>query len=299
MGTFDVYIFLTNCFIGRTVSISDKEEIVPFEGIGSIDVITLIENFLHKELGQPLPPQDVKEEISQKISQEGASTILIVRDIVAVDCKEAIRSTEEPLLLLRDILTTRQLQRGHVAGFFTMQTDVNPYQLYYTPRRPYPLLKRITHLPIYEGQEADIFTYLARAATKSPLFRVYLSLYADTTALSDSIVTEIGQETRLFKLWSLLEAMAQSESGTKKAKVKALFHRYKVDLHPNYLSHGRDLIDLVYDWRNIVAHCGSSNAVTDPKDLLFCQTYKSEFSQMIDDFDWQVRFLLESFANSA
>jgi hypothetical protein len=46
MGTFDVYIFLTNCFIGKSVNINEKVEIVPYEGIGSLDVITLIETYL-------------------------------------------------------------------------------------------------------------------------------------------------------------------------------------------------------------------------------------------------------------
>ena len=44
------------------------------------------------------------------------------------------------------------------------------------------------------------FCGLCKKAEQSPLFQVYLSLYADTTIYSDSLITDIGNETRVFKL---------------------------------------------------------------------------------------------------
>lgn len=296
MGVFDVYVFLTHCFVGNPIKINDKVEVIPYKGIGVVDFLTLVENYIQAQLGQPIPPNKVKTEISASFIEEGASTIVIFRDLEAKNEEAAILLTEDSLLLFRDILAMRQQQRGNIAGFLTIQKDRDPYKLYYHPRRPYAILRKITHLPIYSDQESDIFINLTTKAMHSPLFRVYLALYADTTAYSDSMVTEISIETRLLKLWSLLEALAHAENAKrKKEKVRILIERNNLDLFPNYNDFGEDLIDIVYKWRNIIAHDGGCNAATSESDKKFCQDVSEVHKQILDDFDWLVRSLLENY----
>jgi hypothetical protein len=232
------------------------------------------------------------------ISNEGASAVITFSSIEASDHTEAIKKTESSLLLYRDIMALRQLQRGYIAGFLSMQTDVSPVQLYAQIRRPYPILRRVQNVPIFET-EGDIFSRIAAKAQKHPILRVYLSLYADSVAFSDTLISEISLETRLMKTWTLLETMATSEQGTKKQKVKALFMHYQTSTYPNYRGHkDQDLLDIAYNWRNVTVHCGGCGAATQPSDVRFCHDFQSEFEHILEDLNQSCRALLHAFAHS-
>jgi len=118
------------------------------------------------------------------------------------------------------------------------------------------------------------------------------------TAYSDNLISDIGVETRLIKIWSLLEAMAISEKGTKKEQVKELFKHYQLSTYPDYQNHkGKDLLDIAYKWRNIVVHCGGCHAATKQSDIAFCQSFSSEFMRILEDLNQSCRFLINAFTN--
>jgi hypothetical protein len=298
VGLFDVRIFLTHCYVPSLIQMSPDATIEPFWGIGVMDVADLIDRYLEEVLGQPLQPVEKKAVTLNKIRDEGASAVITFSSIEASDHIEAIEKTESSLLLCRDIMALRQLQRGYVAGFLLMQTDISPVQLYAQVRHPYPILRKVRNLPIFET-EGDIIARIAEKAQRHPILRVYLSLYADAVAYSDTLVSDISLETRLMKTWMLLEAMATSEQGTKKQKVKALFKHYQISTYPDYRNHkGQDLLDIAYKWRNIIVHGGGCSAATQPSDIRFCQAYQSEFDHILEDLNQSCRGLLHAFAHS-
>lgn len=247
MGIYNVHIFVTHCYIPSAIRVGRNIVIEPFEGIGVSDIADLIDSYLSKELEYPLQPDEGKTPMLDKIRDNGASVVLTMTGLHASTHREAIQLTEKPVLVARDILALRQLHRGHLAGFLSVQSDVSPVSLFSFIRRPYPILRKVQNLPIAES-ESDIFGRLYEKAQRCPLLRVYISLYGDTVAYSDTLVTDISLEARLLKTWSLLETMASSESPRhKKSKVKALFNRYEVGTHPNYNGHkGQDLLDIAY-----------------------------------------------------
>jgi len=298
MGQFDVRVFLTHCYVPSLIQMSPTVTIEPFWGIGVMDVADLIDRYLEEVLKQPLQPVEKKVVGPNKIRDEGASAVITFSGMEASDHIEATEKTESALLLCRDVLALRQLQRGYVAGFLSMQTDVSPVQLFTQIRRPYPILRKVQNLPFFET-ESDIFSRIAGKAQKHPILRVYLSLYADAVAYSDTLISNISLETRLMKIWTLLEAMASSEQGTKKQKVKGLFKRFQTSTCPDYRNHpGQDLLDVAYKWRNIIVHCGGCSAATQPDDIQFCQAFQSEFERILEDLNQYCRGLLHAFAQS-
>jgi hypothetical protein len=298
MGRFDVRVFLTHCYVPSLIQVSPTVTIEPFLGIGVMDVADLIDRYLEEVLKQPLPPVEKKVVGPNKIRDEGASAVITFSSVEASDHIEAIEKTESSLLLCRDVLALRQLQRGYVAGFLSMQTDASPVQLFAQIRRPYPILRKVQNLPFFET-ESDIYGQIARKAQRHPILRVYLSLYADAVAHSDTLVSNISLETRLLKTWTLLEAMATSEQGTKKQMVKALFRRFQSSTYPNYKNYtGRDLLDIAYEWRNVIVHCGGCSAATQPGDIRFCQAFQSESGDILEDLNQSCRGLLHAFAHS-
>jgi hypothetical protein len=298
MGQFDVRVFLTHCYVPSLTQMSPDIIIEPFRGIGVMDVVDLIDRYLEEVLKQPLQPVEKKAITPNKIRDEGASAVVTFSSIEASDHIEAIEKTASSLLLCRDILALRQLQRGYVAGFLSMQTDVSPVQLYAQVHRPYPILRKVQNLPIFET-EGDILARIADKAQRHPILRAYLSLYADAVAYSDTLVSDISLETRLMKTWTLLETMATSEQGTKKQKVKALFTHYQTSAYLNYRGHqGQDLLDIAYKWRNIIVHCGGCSAATQPGDIRFCQDFQPEFEHILEDLNQSCRGLLHAFAHS-
>ena len=298
MGKYEVYVFIIHCFLASSVQVNPNVAIEPFGGIGVHDIEDLMDRFLEKVLRQPTQPINKKIATSNKIRDEGASAIIRISDLEASSPIDAIKSTEDIVLACRDLLALRQLQRGFISGFLSIQTDVSPVQLYAHLRRPFPILRKVQNIPIFDN-ESDIYSRLMSKVSKYPLLQIYLSLYADTVAYSDTFVTEISNETRLMKTWSLLEAMASAEGGSKKQKVKNLFVRYQISSIPNYRNHiGKDLIDIAYHWRNIVAHCGGCKAATKLEDVQFSRDFQEEFEYVLEDLSQSCRFLLHMYANS-
>ena len=236
--------------------------------------------------------------MSKGIKSDGASVVIMLEGVEAADSVEAIKTTESALLLCRDIIALRQKQRGNIAGFLVMQTDVTPPKLFSKVRRPYPVLHKVMNLPIGESEQ-DIFIRVLQKADATPQLAVYLSLYADTLSYSDTLVTDLSLETRLLKTWAFLEAMAISEPGNKKQKVKSLFQRYQLSLYENYHNHpNKDLLDIAYNWRNVIAHSGGCKTAVKPADIQFCQDFKFDFNAILDDLSECCRSLLHMYANS-
>jgi hypothetical protein len=299
MGMYNVHIFITQCYIPSVIQVDRNIFIEPFEGVGVSNVADLIDSYLSNKLGQPLQPAAGKLPMLNKIKDDGASVVLTVTGLQASTHRDAILLTEEAVLMCRDILALRQLHRGYLAGFLSVQTDVSPVALFSFIRRPYSILRKIQNVPIGES-ESDIFGRLYEKAQKHPLLGVYLSLYGDTVAYSDTLVTDISLETRLLKTWSLLETMALSEPPRhKKSKVKSLFNRCQIGTHPDYNGHkGQDLLDVAYKWRNIIAHSGGCQAASSPNDQQFCQNFQPEFEKILEDLSQRCRDLLHAYANS-
>ncbi len=297
MGKFNVHIFLLHCFVPSPIQVGNVG-IRPFRGVDVSDIISLIDDFLIHELNLPPQPPEQKKDMSEKIRKDGSSVILTVEGIEAPNHVEAIKSTKEILLLSRDILALRQFQRGFIAGFLSVQIDVSPVSLYSQVRHPYPILRKVHNIPF--ESESNIFGRFLQKARKDPLLQVYLSLFADTLAYSDTLVIGMNLETRLVKIWSLLETMALEEPKEyKKQKVKSLLTRYRVSLFPDYHSHtGKDLIDIAYDWRNIIAHCGGCKSATKPKDIAFCKKFSAEFDDVLEDLSQISRRVLHVYADS-
>ncbi len=297
MAIYNVTVFLLHCYIPTSLLIGNVV-IEPFEGSGIMDVADLIDRYAERVLKQPSQPPEQKAAMSEKIRDDGASAVITFQDVEAENHIEAIKATEGALLLCRDIVALRQWQRGVIAGFLVLQTDVDPYQLFSQVRRPYPILRKVQNLPIFDA-ERDIVARFLIKAVKHPLLKVYLSFYADTLAYSDTLVTETSLETRLLKTWTFLEAMAFSEPGTKKQKVKALFKRYQIPYYPDYRNHlGKELLDIAYEWRNVIAHSGGCRTAANSTDKQFCQTYQVDFGSILDDLSECCRMLLHAYANA-
>lgn len=297
MSVYNVSVFLLHCYISVPVEIGNII-MEPFEGSGIVDVAELIDKYAERYLQQPPQPLAQKITMSQKVKESGATVVLNFLGVESENHIDAINETEDALLLCRDVIALRQMQRGTIAGFLAIQTDVSPFQLYSQVRHPYPILRKIQNIPIFDN-ESSILARLLNKAIKHPLLKIYLSLYADTLAYSDTLITDISIEARLLKTWSLLETMAYSESGTKKQKVKALFSRYSAPFFPNYHNHtGKDLLDIAYEWRNIIAHTGGCKTAVKNSDQIFCRDFQSDFLDILEDLSQSCRMLLHAFANS-
>jgi len=299
MGQYDVHVFLANLFIPSDVRIGDIARAVPFRGIGSMDFLELIDDYVDQVLKQPRQPEGSMRETSRAISEDGAATVIQFRDVRAKDQIEAIRKTEETLLLIRDILAFRQLQRGTIAGFLTVQNNVTPPQLYAQPRRPYPILRRVINLPT-GASETDIFTELYEAGKRNGLLRVYLGLYAESVAYSDTLIGTATLEARLVQTWALLETMAAGEEGNyRKEKVLNLFKRYSIDIMKDYKGEKeQSLIDIAYKWRNIIVHAGGCESATARRDRTFCEKYAAVLGEIVEDLSHACRFLIQRYAAS-
>jgi len=299
MAQFDVRVFLTHCFVPAYIQVDSSISVEPFEGIGVLDVTELVDHYVRAVLHQPAQPTESKLAISDKIRREGSCIVIKVARLQGADHHDAIAATQEPIMRCRDILALRQLQRGQIAAFLSVRTDVSPVELYAEFRRPYAILRRVRNIPTGLSEQS-IFGSLYSKAANHPLLRVYLSLYADTVAHSDTLVTDISIETRLMKTWSLLETMALGEEPShKKEKVRALFQRYSLATHANYRGHtGKDLLDVAYTWRNAIAHSGGCQAATDAATIQFCRDFSSEFEQILEDLSQDCCFLLHAYASS-
>ena len=298
MGQFNVYVFLTHCYIPNPIQVGSNIFIQPFQGIGAIDVVELMDRYIEEVLHNKKHPQKMKRAISNKIQSGDHSIVLEVNNIIAENYVEAIKSTEASVMLCRDILAFRQLQRGTIASFLSVQTDVNPYRFTPHVRRQYHSLRKVRNLPIGET-ESKIFTCYLTKAHQYPTLEAYLSLYADSTTYNDTLSSDLGYETRLIKIWGLLETMAYKEKGNKKQKVKNLFKRYQLTTYPNFLAHSdKDLLDIAYNWRKIIAHSGSCTSTTNDRDKEFCDNYSPDFPKVLEKLNQSCRFLINAFANS-
>jgi hypothetical protein len=236
--------------------------------------------------------------MSQSVRESGASVVVTFKGVVAANHIDAIKTTEARLRMCRDILALRQLQRGTISGFLVVQEDATAVRLFSEVRRPYPILRKVHNLPL--ENEGEIFLGLYLKSERYPLLKVYLSLYADALSNADTLITELSTETRLLRLWTLLEAMAFSERGSnKKEKVRALFNRYRVSKIPNYRNHsGRDLLDIAYEWRNVIAHAGGCRGTIKANDVRFCKEFHSLFDEILEDLSSSSRMLVYLYANS-
>jgi len=296
MGIFDVRVFILHCFVPTPVRAMDYVTIEPFVGIGAMDLLDLIDKYVDERLNQPIQPKNSKEATSKRISDQGSSVVVAIHGISANDHLGAIRSTEDILLLTRDAMALRQLQRGTIAGFLSIRNDTSPPNLYVHVRRPYPILRKVHNLPIGEG-DSEILSNLVKQAKEDSLLRTYLRLFADSVSYSDTLIDEPALETRLFKTWALLEAMAADEPGRKKAKVKSLFARYEISRMPGYKGHeDLDLLDIAYKWRNIVVHNGSCRAANRKSDKDFCSRFSQHFEEIVEDLSRSCRFLIHAYA---
>jgi hypothetical protein len=295
---FEVHAFLTHCFIPNTIRVNEHISITPFSGVGVMDVAQLIDEYLDSILYQPLQPEVQKRQMSEVIQGKGASLVARISQVEANDYIQAINETEELILSVRDLVSLRQLQRGVVAGFLVVQTDVFPVRLHSYVRPPFAAMRKVHNLPIFES-ESDITARIFRKVQKHSLLRVYLALFADTVAYSDTLVTILDQETRLLKTWSLLETMASSEKGSKKQKVRALFERYEMSTFPDYdNAFDWDLLDIAYKWRNIIVHCGSCEAATRSSDIEFREKYRDILPKLLKDINQACRTLIHAYANA-
>ncbi|GEM_PF-4022171 len=296
MGNFDVRVFILHCFVPERVRVAESVSVEPFIGIGTMDLLDLIDIYLEDQLNQPTQPRKSKEATSRSIRDQGSSVVVTLKGISANDHIEAIRSTKELLLLTRDAVALRQMQRGTVSGFLSIRNDVSPPNLYVHVRRPYPILRRVHNLPIGES-EGEILSAILNEAREDPLLGAYLRLYADSVSYSDTLIDELDLEKRLFKTWSLLEAMAAEEPGTGKAKVKSLFSRHQLSTMPAYKGNeGLDLLDVAYKWRNIVVHNGSCRAAKRNSDRDFCSRFAQHFEDIVEDLSHSCRFLIHAYA---
>ncbi len=299
MAKFNVSVFLLHCFIPQSVEFENLL-IEPFEGSGVIDVADLIDQYAEKILKQARQPEEQKTIMSKSLKDSGATVVVTFIGVEADDYKDAIKATEEPLLLFRDVIALRQRQRGPVAGFLVQQTDISPPMFFSHIRRQHAVLRKTHHLPLFDT-ESDIYMRLIDKAMNHGRLRLYLSLYGDTLGYLDTLITDVGKETRLLKTWSLLETMAFSETGTKnkKLKVKNLFKQFQVSYYPDYHNHlGKDLLDIAYSWRNIIAHTGGCETATEPEDIQFCQEFQTEFDDILESLSQLCGGLLHVYANS-
>src|SRR5437763_913075 len=83
------------------------------------DVAVLIDAYLEQVLHQPRQPSEQKTAMSNKVKVEDNTVVIRIGGLVAGDHLEAIRSTETTILLCRDLLALRQMQRGTMAGFLS------------------------------------------------------------------------------------------------------------------------------------------------------------------------------------
>lgn len=295
MGTFEVFVFLTHCFVPSAIDIGGSIRVVPLQGIGARDVADLMDAFLTEVLGQPPQPSDQRERMLAGGREHGASAVIEIGDVVADNPQAAIQSTEAAVMLVRDVLAFRQYVRGTVSGFMSMRTDTSPVELY-SALRPPAVVRKVYNLPMFES-EGEIQTQLYGKAKSDPALRAYLSLFADTVAFADTMTTDIELETQVLKTWALLETLADQEKGSKKQKVKALFDRYSVSTHPNFHNErGKDLIDVAYKWRNIIAHCGSCKAATTPDDVAFCEQFGPYLDEMLRELRSVCQALISQYA---
>jgi len=182
MGQFDVHMFLTHCYVSSRITIGSDIIIQPFYGIGVMDTTELMDKYLYEVLKQPLQPQEEKLAVSNQIRESDTSVVITFANIQARNHNDAIKKSTDSFLLFRDILTFRQLQRGYIASYISIQNDISPVQLHALIHRPYPILRKVRNLPISET-ESDIISRFVDKTQRHPILRVYLSLYADSNCI--------------------------------------------------------------------------------------------------------------------
>jgi hypothetical protein len=297
MATFDVHAFLTQCFIESAFEMEDNVSVNPFEGSGASDVLELVDEYLVQVLQLPPQPNETRSSISETVKRKGASAVLTLSAVEADSHWQAIERAEASLRMYRDVLALAKYQRGLLSGFLSIRVDVHPPHFYTFIRPPYPVLQKTYNLI---PTEERVCRSLLEKSQRHPLLAVYLALYADAVSFSDNVITDTELQTRLLKLWTLLETMAlEEEPHYKREKVEALFHRYPAFIHPGYTDYVEgDVIQIAYEWRNIIVHSGGCGSVKKDRDRKFCVEHQSDFARIVQLLTWACRDLLVLHADS-
>lgn len=296
MPRFRVFVFITNAFCPEPLTIG-RIRLVPFHGVGTIDISELIADFARSR-SIPPAPKDLWEQDSKRAEQKGSTVVIEFDDIAADTPQEAIQQTERDVVSLLAVLTIRQIQRGTISAFLSVRTDVAPNAMHVYIRGQQALGRKVINLSYAPGGEAQEIMLLMEEARISPRFALYLSLFGEAISPTGTLASGSFRDLQIVKLWTLLETMATNEPKTnKRQKVRSLFRRHRLSTYPDFRGHaGRDLIDIAYEWRNVVAHAGGCGAASAEQDRRICERYSKDFDSVREELIQAVRFLIRRIA---
>ncbi len=294
MAIYDVHTFLTDCFIPNQVQLAEGILLTPLRGKGSHDLGILMNDFGVTFLKQTPMPNEVLESQSNHCVKHGSTVVVSSLNIEAHSRKEAIESTRDTVIVVRETLALRQYTRGTIAGFYVVQTDRNPPENYVESRTQ--SIRRVYQLG--PGDERLILGALvSESMAKNGLLRQYISLFADAISSGDALLTTMTQETRLMKMWTLLETMAVKFSGHKIERVSSLYDDFQIAVRRDYRGvSGKNHLEIAYALRNVVVHSGGCDVASNSTDVDVCKAYASMLPSLVSDLTSDISFMIYLYA---
>lgn len=305
MATFDVHAFLTDCFLQRQLSIRPNLVLTPFRGLGSADIAEVMDAFGVKVLGQTAIPPDVKARLANHGADQRSTVVISMLGLEGPDRPQVVSSTQRTVMAVQNALSLFQKTRGAIAGVYVVRTDVDPYECYVEPR--VLNTRQIRHLG--PQNDDDVLWALTEEALLDPLVDTYLSLYGDVVPLGDGLRWQLSLETRLTKIWTLLETMAARLSrderrnlpgGSRRSpyldSVVSLYAKYEVGIRTiEGDGETMDLLDVAWLLRGIFAHAGSCSAVTSADLQTRCAQWGGKLEEVVESLEADCGHLLNSF----
>lgn len=294
MPVFDVHTFIKDCFIQQQIRLGDALILTPIKGVGSSDLATVMNHFGTEYLQQtPMPNHVLQTQASHGV-EDGSTVVMSVLDVQAETIREAVESTRDTAIVVRETLALRQYTRGKIAGFYVVQTDCNPNKIYVEPRiQP---VRRVYQLG--PGEESSFLGALvSESLAANGLLRQYVSLFADAISSGDALLSDMMYETQLMKLWTLLETMAIDFNGSKVQKIAGLYNDFQLAIRQNYEGvAGKSHLDVAYALRNVVVHAGGCSAATRQRDIDSCRTYGSMLASIVSELTSDISFIIFQYA---
>jgi hypothetical protein len=210
--------------------------------------------------------------------------VVQLQQVTADGPEEAIAASKSTVELLFDLLALHQLQRGQICAVLAASgTDVLEIRGFFV----IPPVRQIHNL-LFEPERA-YWSRMVRASQQDGRLRLFLSLFSEAVA-------EPNTAFQVYKLWTLLEAMATEYNGGKKQKVRSLFAEHQLSTGIGH--NGHDLIDFAYEWRNAIAHEGDLDVSELVRRNAWCRPFAETLEARVEDLRDGARFLIHRYARS-
>jgi hypothetical protein len=292
---FRALIFLKNCLMSTRMRLG-RYELIPFRGLGSVDELGAISDFLVQR-GQP-PLTDIAE-LSESTQRGQPCAVVHVPRVFAQSLEHACELLRREMVLLCDVLSLHRMSYGAPFGGVLFGNGRRSHWI----DAPNYMGNWIGGLFAGEFPRA-IKTHVEKARSE-PRIALYFSLLREATA-------ETRTEFAYFRLWNLLETIARSKGFSGKPEVdwagaprldangvpalingarSLVFELIRTTLAPRGASSSafgglkqssfEELVSIWYRHRNCVVHGGGCF----PQDPSFCLRTKTQYTRCKDAHD--------------